>query len=242
MRYRPCFHTSLVFAAIMLSLLNFHCTTAQHSKENFKAIFDGNTLNDWKGDTAVWRVENKTIIGESTEQRPLTANTFLIYTGSEPGDFELKAEFRISESGNSGIQYRSEMFENLPFTLKGYQADIDGNNVYTGQNYEERGRGFLAKRSEVAVLEQGKEPNIVATIGNDDSLKNIIKKNDWNEIHIIAQGNRLRHYINGALMSDVTDNDAALRKNSGIIGLQAHAGPPMKVEYRAIRLKLQGAQ
>lgn len=224
-------------ASLLLIIFSISCTTAQHSKENFTPMFDGKSLSGWKGDTSVWRVENNAIVGEVTAERPLKSNTFLIYENSEPSDFELKAEFRITASGNSGIQYRSEIFENMPFTLKGYQADIDGQNVYTGQNYEERGRGFLAKRGENAVLESGKTPQIVSMIADPDSLKNVIRQEDWNEIHIIANGNRLRHYINGVLMADVTDNDATLRKNKGLIGLQAHTGPPMKVEYRNLRIR-----
>jgi hypothetical protein len=226
-----------MIAATLLVFFVYACTTAQHSKGDFKPIFNGKNLDGWKGDTSVWRVENNSIVGETTLERPLKSNTFLIYTAAEPGDFELKAEFRITESGNSGIQYRSEELEGMSYILKGYQADIDGNNVYTGQNYEERGRGFLAKRGENALLESGSDPKIVASLGTADSLKNLIKKEDWNEIHIVAQGNRLRHYINGVLMSDVTDNDATLRKQTGVIGFQAHTGPPMKVEYRNVRIK-----
>jgi hypothetical protein len=224
-------------ASFILSLLAFSCTTAQHSRDGFKNIFDGKTLAGWKGDTKVWRVENNTIIGQTTDADPIKSNTFLIYDKEQPSDFELIAEYKISESGNSGIQYRSVTVDSLPFTLKGYQADIDGNNVYTGQNYEERGRGFLAKRGEIAVLEKGEQPQITAMIGDPDSLKSLIKVEDWNEIKIIAKGNRLRHFINGVLMSDVTDNDGELRKSKGIIGFQVHAGHPMKVEYRNVRIK-----
>lgn len=227
----------LLIIAIASVTVNYHCTTAQHSKESFKNIFDGKTLNGWKGDTATWRVEDNSIVGEVSENKPLKANTFLIYTGSEPSDFELKADFKITAAGNSGIQYRSEMVPDVPFGLKGYQADIDGNNVYTGQNYEERGRGFLAKRGENALLETGRQPQIVSSVGDADSLKSLIRAEDWNTIHIIANGNRLRHYINGVLMSDVTDNDSSLGKSKGIIGLQAHVGPPMRVAYRNIQLK-----
>lgn len=210
--------------------------TAQHREASFKKIFDGKTLKDWKGDPTYWRVENNTIVGQTTPEKPLTTNTFLIYDNGQPGDFEFKAEFKISAQGNSGVQYRSEMVEGIPFALKGYQADIDGDNVYTGQNYEERGRGFLAKRGEEAVLETGKEPRIVAKIADPDSLKSLIKKEGWNEIRIVVKGNHLRHYINGVLMSDVTDNDTAARKMKGLIGLQVHAGHPMKVEYRNLRI------
>jgi hypothetical protein len=221
---------------LLLLLSGTISVTAQHSEASFKKIFDGKTLKGWKGDPVYWRVENNTIIGQTTPEKPLTTNTFLIYDNGQPGDFEFTAEFRISAEGNSGVQYRSEMVEGIPFALKGYQADIDGENVYTGQNYEERGRGFLAKRGEEAVLESGKDPQIVATIADADSLKSLIKKEGWNEVRIVAKGNHLRHYINGVLMSDVTDNDENARKMKGLIGLQVHAGHPMKVEYRNLRI------
>jgi len=57
------------------------------------------------------------------------------------------------------------------------------------------------------------------------------------ECHLIVKGNRMQHYINGVLMSDVTDNDRANRKFRGLLGVQVHVGPPMKVEYRNFRLK-----
>lgn len=211
--------------------------TAQHSKGGFKKIFDGETLKGWKGDPAYWRVENNAIVGEVTPETILKSNTFIIYQDGQPADFELKAEFKITEAGNSGINYRSEMVPDVPHALKGYQADIDGKNVYTGQNYEERGRAFLAKRGESAILEEGKDPQIVSSLGNADSLKNVIKVNDWNTIRIVAKGNKLRHYINGVLMSEVTDNDASKRKAKGLLGFQVHVGPPMRVEYRNIYLK-----
>ncbi len=134
-------------AGTILSCILFisHPVAAQHSEASFTQMFDGRSLAGWKGDKTYWRVENNTIIGETTPEKVLKVNTFLIYDVAQPGDFELRGEFRITAVGNSGIQYRSEMVEGVPYALKGYQADIDGENVYTGQNYEERGRGFLAK-------------------------------------------------------------------------------------------------
>ena len=221
----------------VLALFSCATSTAQHSKAGFKKIFDGKTLHGWSGDTLHWHAGNGSIIGEVTAANPLKTNTFLIWQGGKPADFEFKAEFKITKSGNSGVNYRSELFENIPYALKGYQADIDGENVYTGQNYEERGRGFLAKRGENAVLEKDKEPVIATTIGNSDSLKTLIHFEGWNTLLIVAKGNRMSHYINGKLMSDVIDNDQDKRKSSGLLGLQAHVGPPMKVEYKNIYIK-----
>ena len=231
MMHTPSFKLFILFSIVAMS------ATAQHRQDGFRKIFDGESLEGWKGDSMVWRVENNSIVGENTASAPIKSNTFLIYDKEQPADFELIAEFRITASGNSGIQYRSGIVDTLPYTLKGYQADIDGNNVYTGQNYEERGRGFLAKRGESAVLEKGKQPQITSMIANPDSLRMQIKKEDWNEIRIVAKKNRMRHFVNGILMSEVTDNDGSLRKLKGVIGFQVHAGPPMKVEYRNIRIK-----
>jgi hypothetical protein len=182
-------------------------------------------------------VKDNSLVGEVTPQTPIKTNTFLIWRGGTPADFELKAKYRISAEGNSGINYRSEELPNIKYALKGYQADIDGGNVYTGQNYEERGRGFLAKRGEIALLKTDVKPTITGTIGNADSLKAKIKANDWNDIHIIVRGNHMQHYINGVLMSEVTDEDPEKRKMSGLLGFQVHVSKTMKVEYRKVFLK-----
>ena len=212
-------------------------TTATGS--GFTDMFDGKTLNGWKGDTGYWRVENGEIVGEVTPAKPLKNNTFLIWTGGEPGDFEFKAEFKINPEGNSGVQYRSEELKDIPLALKGYQADIDGANTYTGQNYEERGRGFLAMRGQVVDLKAGEKPVVTGSLGSSDSLKALIKTNDWNTIDIIAKGNHMKHYINGVLMSEATDNDATASKAKGVIGLQVHVMPAMKVEYRNLKIKVE---
>src|SRR5207344_332769 len=117
----------------------------------FDKIFDGTTLTNWDGDPGFWRVENGSIVGETTPDKPLSENTFLIYRGSEPDNFELKLEFKMN-STNSGVQYRSRQLTGAvgKWVLCGYQADIDFANAYTGMLYEERGRpGFLAPRGTV---------------------------------------------------------------------------------------------
>lgn len=218
----------------------------------FESIFNGKDLDGWEGNPVYWSVKDGAITGEITPETLLKANTFLIWQGGQPGDFELKAEFKISEGGNSGINYRSEMVEDVPFALKGYQADIDGNNNYTGQNYEERKRTTLAYRGqETKITSQPEgvevkefiEKNawkglaVEKEIGDRAELGALIKKNDWNTIHIVAKGNVLKHYVNGKLMSEVHDDDPKNRMSSGLMGVQVHVGPPMKVQYKNITLK-----
>lgn len=237
----PTIIIALTLALFVISCRSSNKSNLEHStppvEKGFVQIFDGKTFKGWECDTAFWKISDGVVKGWETPEHQLKQNTFLIYTGSQPGDFELKVEYRISERGNSGIQYRSEKVPGLPYALKGYQADIDGANVYTGQNYEERGRGFLAMRGQSATLPIDGKPLITGSVGDPDSLKARIRKNDWNEIHLVVKGYHMKHYINGVLMSEALDNDTANRKSSGLLGFQLHVAPAMTIEFRNIRLK-----
>jgi Domain of Unknown Function (DUF1080) len=210
---------------------------SQRDKEGYVQMFDGKTLKGWEGDTTYWRMDNGMLTGEITPAHLLKVNSFLIWRGGVTADFELKTEFKITSEGNSGINYRSEEVPGVRFGLRGYQADIDGKNTYTGLNYEERGRAFLARRGEKAKIETGGKPVLIAKIATDEALLAKIKSNDWNEYHLVVKGNHLQHYINGVLMSDFIDDDTVNRKSSGLLGVQVHVGPPMKVQYRKMRIK-----
>src|SRR4030095_16900291 len=151
-------------------------------------------------------------------------------------DVELKLEYRINAT-NSGVQYRSvELPEVGKWVLKGYQADIDLQNMFTGKLYEERGRGFLAMRGQMTHLSPGSK-RIIANLRSGDELKGLIKLNDWNQLHIIARGNVLTHVMNGQLMAEAIEDRGAGGGRGGLLGFKMHVGPPMKVEYRNIWLK-----
>lgn len=202
----------------------------------FTPIFDGKTLNGWDGDPRLWRVENGAMVGETTRAAMPKQNSFLIWRGGMPADFELKAEYRLTE-GNSGIQYRSVELPDIRWAMRGYQADIDAAQQYTGQIYEERGRGFLALRGQFTSVGEGGKPGVAGSLGSAADLKSFIKERDWNEFDIIARGNLLVQILNGHVMSMLIDDDREHRRMNGLIGFQLHAGPPMKIEVRHIRLK-----
>ncbi len=167
------------FVAIVTSCNDPSATDTAKSdstdKDGFTQIFDGKTFTGWDGDTSVWHIDSSSFIGEVTPAKQIKTNSFLIWRAGRPADFEFKAEYRISAGGNSGVQYRSEEVKDIPYAVKGYQADIDGANQYTGQNYEERGRGFLAMRGQKARLESNQKPIIIDSVGNPDELKTHIK-------------------------------------------------------------------
>ena len=204
----------------------------------FELIFDGKTLKGWDGDPVYWRVENGCLVGEVTPETLLKRNTFIIWRGGVTRDFELKVEYRISDKGNSGINYRSVELPDLKWAMRGYQADIDGPNKYTGQNYEERGRTFLAMRGQIThATGPDKRRSVTGSVGDIKDLERFIRNGDWNEYHLIVRGNTLIHILNGHLMAVVIDDDAEQRKMEGLLGVQVHVGPPMKIEYRNFRLK-----
>ncbi len=202
----------------------------------FQQIFDGKSLSGWSGDPDFWRVENGAIVGQTTTEKQPKQNTFVIWRGGSPANFELKLEYRLT-GFNSGIQYRSIELPDIKWAMKGYQADIDGEQRYTGQIYEERGRGFLAMRGQFTYIAEGKKPGLVGSLGEGDQLKALIKDADWNEVHIIARGNTLIQVWNGHVMSMLIDDDAPNRKMEGLLGIQVHRGPAMKIEVRNIRIK-----
>jgi len=210
-------------------------------ESGFQQIFDGKSLNAWDCDPDFWRVENAAIVGETSAGHQPKQNIFCIWKGGSPADFELKLQYKLTgETGNSGIQYRSvELPSVAKWVMKGYQADIDGRQQYTGQVYEERGRGFLALRGQIAYVPEGKKAGSIGSTGESDQLKSLIKTDDWNDLHIIARGNTLIQLINGRVMSVVIDDDQANRKMDGEIGIQLHVtNAAMKIESRNIRLKI----
>ena len=207
----------------------------------FDAIFDGKTLKGWDGDPTFWRADHGAIVGQTTPEHRLTQNTFIIWRGGEPKDFELKCEFRISTTnpaGNSGVQFRSSLLPDAGrWVMRGYQADIDAANTYTGQIYEERGRGFLARPGQAVRVAADGQLKLLASLGDPAVLKTFIRNRDWNQIHVIARGNIIVEFVNGHVTSLLVDDDTQGRAWDGLLGLQLHAGPPMKIEFRNILLK-----
>lgn len=242
---------SFIVGLLSILVLSFNCPAQQQAQPRpatddsagFESIFDGKTLAGWEGDPKYWRAENGALIGEITPGNEIQQNTFIIWRGGKLKDFELKVEYRISDRGNSGINYRSSELTEPKFAMKGYQLDIDGEKKnagdvrHTGNNYEERGRQFMALRGQVTRAIEGGKRQIISAIGDYKELAKVIKNAEWNQIHIIAKGNTIVHILNGQVVAILIDDDEKNRAMEGMLGVQVHQGPPMKVEYRNFLLK-----
>ena len=205
-------------------------------ESGFTSIFDGTSLKNWDGDSEFWRVENGAIVGETTKDHQPKQNTFIIWRGGTTSNFELKLDYKLT-GFNSGIQYRSNELPDIKWAMKGYQADIDGEQRYTGQIYEERARGFLALRGQFTYIGENKKPGLMGSLGDSDALKALINGAGWNSMHIIARGNTIVQVLNGHVMSMLIDDDPVGRRMEGLLGIQVHLGPPMKIEVKNIRIK-----
>jgi hypothetical protein len=207
-----------------------------HAEEEFVELFNGKNLDGWKGDEKVWSVEEGFLTGKSpaAKEDKLKSNTFAIWDGGEVGDFELVAEFRLSGDNNSGVQYRAQPNpKNGPYSIVGYQADIHPDAKYTGMLYDEGGRGIAAERGQQVTLKADDQKEVKPLEGKFDA----VDLSDWTTLEVKAVGNHLVHKINGDVTVDVTDEDAKNAEAKGLLALQVHAGPDMKVQYRSVKLK-----
>ena len=217
-------------------------TFAADLEEGFKSMFDGKDLAGWDGSPDLWSVKDGAITGQTTMEHPAKENTFLIYTNSQPGDFELRCSYKIVANNdvgfaNSGIQYRSKIVKASYWVISGYQADMEAGPTYSGIMYEEKARGILATRGQKVLIHADGKKEVVGSVGKSKEIQASIKKEGWNDYVVIAKGNHLQHFINGHQTIDIVDEQESAAAKSGVIALQIHKGQPMTVQFKDMRIK-----
>ncbi|HEX6885622.1 MAG TPA: family 16 glycoside hydrolase [Planctomycetota bacterium] len=202
--------------------------------------FDGTTLAGWEGDARFWRVEDGALVGESTAANPCAETTYLVWRGGQVVDFELELEWRFvsAEGANSGVQFRSRAPS--PQDVTGYQADLETGPDWTGGLYEQGGRGVVTRRGQRVVLDAAGGRS-VEPFQDAGELLARVRPGAWNRLRITAFGPRLTFEVNDELFSETIDLDPARAARHGSLALQLHAGPPMRVEFRDLRLRLLSA-
>lgn len=184
---------------------------ADPDSDGFVPLFNGKDLSGWEGNFDLWKVKDGVIVGDSAG---IKHNDFLA-TKRSYTDFELRLEFRLKDGqGNSGIQFRSARVPKSTAVI-GYQADIG--QQYWGCLYDEhRRRKVLAPAPE--------------------ALSKVLKKSDWNTYVIRARGNSIQLELNGLRTVDYEERDKDIAR-SGIIAVQVHSGPALKIEFRNLKIK-----
>ncbi len=211
---------------------------------DLKTLFNGKDLTEWDGDPILWSVKEGVIHGETTEQNPAKGNTFIIWKDGVVKDFELRLSFRCNATNNSGIQYRSKHITDASvknkWVVRGYQHELRNEDKFPNTSsfiYDEGGkRGRICMVGEKAYWSGGKKV-IESTFLDEAGFQKLMKVDDWNDVVIIGKGKNIKHYLNGKLVLDFTDNDPQLALSEGVLALQLHAGKPMWAEFKNIRLK-----
>lgn len=210
-----------------------------------QSLFNGQDLTGWDGDPRLWSVKDGVIRGETTAENPAQGNTFLIWQDGKLKDFDLRLSFRCNAANNSGIQYRSKHITEgnprNPWVVRGYQHELRNEHKFPNISsfiYDEGGsRQRICLVGEVATWDADGKKVVRNDLIDQAGFEKLFKLDDWNDIAIIARGNRIQHYLNGKLVLDFTDNEPTKALSEGILALQLHAGRPMFAEFKNIRLK-----
>ncbi len=219
---------------------------ADESQENLTqrkdvcvSIFNGKDLTGWDGAQGLWRVVDGLLVGETSEEIPLSHHSYLIWRDGEVEDFELRLKFRLTgRRGNSGVQYRSRDLGD--HDVAGYQYNMPATRVGATAVLEEmkNGRGgHLAEIGQRVRLLPGGERKVIGSTGEADQINASYQRGDWNDLTIRAEGHRIRHWLNGHLAVDAIDEEKEKFSARGLLAFQLHSGPPMKIELKQIRLQ-----
>jgi hypothetical protein len=212
----------------------------QPDSDGFITIFNGKDLTGWDGLPDYWTVKDGVISGSETKDK--SKQTFLVFTGFKVSDFELRVKYKFATpDGNSGIQFRSKVLDPKAFRVGGYQADFDGKAGYDGSIYDEAGvagnRGTMSNRGDKTVWNADNKRQNETIGGGNAALKKFVKVGDWNDVVLVAKGNRITYSINGQLMTDLTDDSPKALKE-GVLAFQLHAGYTMEIQFKDVRIKI----
>jgi hypothetical protein len=182
-----------------------------------KPLFNGKTLEGWEGDPKHFRVENGMIVGGTLSER-MARNVFIATTKSFQ-NFDLRLKIKIEGTDgfiNSGIQIRSVR---VPNSTEMYGYQVDAGDKWWGKLYDESRRR-----------------KVIGEAANLEAVAAAVKKDDWNEMRIRAEGARIRSWVNGVPALDYTEKEPNMPQD-GSIGLQVHGGGTVKVSFKDITIE-----
>jgi len=200
--------------------------------DGFVSLFDGKRLRGWVGDSQHWSVEDGAITGVT--EGHLERNRFLTWKRSTVHNFDLRVKVKVRKGGNSGIQYRGTCRPDIGLdAVAGYQCDVVADvPKYNGMLYEEKGRRILAHTGEKVIVDGSGQPWVVGKLPFRE-----FAPGEWHDYRVLVRGNHHRHWIDGHPTVDVLDFDAEGRTLDGVLAVQVHVGPAMKIQYKDFRIK-----
>ncbi len=180
------------------------------------SLFDGKTLAGWEGDVTWWRVEAGEIRGGSLTTK--VPKNFFLATEKSYQNFDLRVKLRLTGTGfvNSGIQMRSVRVPNSS-EMSGYQVDY--------------GKGWYGK-----IYDESRRNKVIAESKDAAAVLAAVKEGEWNEYRILAEGNRIRSWINGVPALDYLETEPNIAAD-GKIGIQIHSGGMAEVQAKDITIE-----
>ncbi len=214
---------------------------ANVDQDGFVSVFDGKTLRRWSGDTKYWSVQDGALTGVT--DGTLKMNHFITWEDSTIQNFDLRVKVKVSAGGNSGIQYRGLSRPDLGLdVVTGYQCDVVADNAnYNGMLYEEKGRRILSHTGEKVIVDpEGRSWVVGDTFGDGQAKPADLQRFDtdqWHDYRVLVRGNHYQHWVDGHLTTDLIDLDPQGRSLEGVLAVQVHVGPAMKIQYKDFKIK-----
>jgi hypothetical protein len=204
------------FALLAAAFIGTSFSAEKPEKGKTVSLFDGRTFKGWIGDTnKTFRIQEGAIVGGTMKEK-IPRNEFLC-TARDYTNFVLTLKFKlVGEGSNAGIQFRTKRHLN-DNEVSGYQADM-GDPSWWGCLYDESRRNKILAQSKI------------------EEVNKVLKRNDWNEYKIKAEGKRIQLWINGLQTIDYTETDPKI-EDYGVIAVQIHAGPPSEAWYKDITIE-----
>ncbi|GAA5509747.1 sulfatase-like hydrolase/transferase [Novipirellula caenicola] len=205
-------------------------------KDGFVRVFDGKTLRQWSGDSQYWSVQDGALTGVTDGS--LKMNRFITWKNSTIRNFDLRVKVKVTAGGNSGLQYRGTSRPDLGLdVVTGYQCDVVADNPnYNGMLYEEKGRRILSHTGEKVIIDSKGQPWVVGKLAGSEAIKDFDTE-AWHDYRVLVRGNHHQHWIDGHPTADLIDLDEKGRSLEGVLAVQVHVGPAMKIQYKDFKIK-----
>jgi hypothetical protein len=227
--------------ALMLASCSTQLPSVKGSNTKEEVLFNGKNLDKFDYlKTGVWTLPGDgTIKGETTSDLKIKTNTFLVSKDQDIADFEATLWYKLTTENNSGVIYRAKLTQDPSlFRVQGYQGEGENDPLKGGFMYDEARRAWIASPGEFVVVKSKDEKNIISQVNNHETLikEGFVNQKDWNFYRIVARGNHFMHYLNGNLAMEVVDEDPVDSSRTGSFCLQIHAGKPMTVFFKDVKV------
>jgi len=209
-------------AALLLSvsvLLSSVAAAAEpcpkEAEQGFVSLFDGKTLDGWKGATGGYSAEDGLLI---------CGHGGNLYTNKEYANFTFRFEFKLPPGGNNGVGIRTPGKGDAAYAGMEIQILDDGHERYKGiRPYQAHGSIYGVAPAKRGFLKPAGE---------------------WNSEEIMADGSHIKVTLNGEVIVDADlskidktmdgRSHPGLHNEKGYIGFLGHGA---RIEFRNLRIK-----